>query len=87
MAAAIGDVMEVSETTGAIGDPNNRPFECRHKVACSCGRNCHGTTVVHKGEVTQVYYFADNSTEVDVVCEDGKTRRKMIVAPHGDVCF
>ena len=61
----------------------DRPFECR--PACSCGK-CNGTPTNYPGIVTGVIYFADNSVEIDVACEDGETRRTMVKAPSGDVC-
>lgn len=33
------------------------------------------------------FHYADNSIEVEQVARDGRTRRVMEVAPHGDLCF
>ena len=61
----------------------NRPSACRH--ACVCG-DCLGRIEEYPGTVKSVLLFADNSTEVDVLCDDGVVRREMLVAPHGDIC-
>ena len=74
-----------------------RPFECRgwspHPVTgvygggCKCGNNCHGETTVYPGTVEKVIYWADNSREAIVACDDGETRSVMLVHAHGDVCY
>jgi hypothetical protein len=62
----------------------NRPFECR--PVCRCGE-CNGHTTVYDGTVERVIYWADNSIEVMVRCDDGELRYRRLVGPHGDVCF
>lgn len=45
------------------------------------------TEVRHQWVVVQTYCFADNSEEVEEKSTlTGETRRRMTVAPHGDVC-
>ena len=61
-----------------------RPFECR--PACVCG-TCNGTTTEYPGMVDRVIYWADNSREAVVRCDDGKVRREMLAPPSGDACF
>lgn len=41
------------------------------------------TSVSETGKV----YYADNSTELHEVNRYGGTRRRVLVAPHGDACF
>jgi len=61
----------------------NRPHDCRH--VCVCG-DCNGHTSAHPGTVERVIPYADNSVEINVRCDDGRVRRAMVVAPHGDRC-
>lgn len=60
-----------------------RPFDCRY--SCKCGK-CNGSTTCYPGVVSKIIYWADNSTEAVVKCDDGQERRMMLRAPHGDVC-
>lgn len=62
----------------------NRPFACR--PVCRCGE-CNGRSVTYPGTVVQTWYYADNSIETEVRCDDGVTRYIRHVAPHGDLCF
>lgn len=61
-----------------------RPYDCR--FGCTCERGCNGTTTIYPGTVERVIYWADNSTEAVVACDDGETRRLMLAYPSGDVC-
>lgn len=72
----------------------NRPMACRtwspradgrYSSGCKCG-TCDGSTTRYPGTVEKVIHYADNSIEMEVACDDGQTRRVMLVAPHGDVC-
>jgi hypothetical protein len=59
----------------------NRSFDHR---ACGCG---NGTTTYAAGIVTGTTYYADNSIEVAVELESGRTVTVQTKAPSGDVCY
>lgn len=91
-----GDEIEVSVTVG-YRLVQNRPYPCgtwapdpnkggAYSSGCKCG-SCDGKTVVHKGIVEKVIYWADNSIDAEVRCEDGWLRVKHLAPPSGDVCF
>jgi hypothetical protein len=61
----------------------DRPFVCR--PSCSCG-NCNGRSENFWGYVDDVIYYADNSIEARVICDDGQTRTLRLAAPSGDTC-
>jgi hypothetical protein len=61
----------------------NRPFECQ--PTCTCG-GCNGTYTEYPGTVRETIYWADNSIESTVACDDGETRILRHKAPSGDVC-
>lgn len=67
---AKGDRVSVSELSGYVLT-QHRPYECR--VACSCGE-CNGHSTAYPGVVREVIYWADNSIEATVDCDDGETR-------------
>lgn len=77
---AKGDRYVVAELSG-YQLVQNRPLDHR---SCHCG---DGVTTYHVGTVEAVTYWADNSIDVVVRCEDGKVRTAQTVAPHGDACF
>ena len=79
---AVGDVTTFTEYT-KYTPIQYRPVPCRAGL-CVCGE-C-SAKVEHTGTVEDVLKFADNSVEVNVRCADGKLRRRMVVAPNGDVC-
>lgn len=91
-----GDRVTVPVLTG-YKLTQERPFECRgwsrhpetgeYGGGCKCGENCDGATTLHEGTVERVIYWADNSIESTVLCDDGERRTLHHVAPHGDVCF
>jgi hypothetical protein len=78
-----GDRVEVEVLTG-YRLHQERPFACR--PACTCG-SCYGTTTVYPGTVTNMLYYADNSIESEVLCDDGQTRTMRHKPPSGDVCY
>ena len=95
---AIGSRHSVPVLTGYVYH-QNRPFTCsawrpsklhpgQYTSDCegACGGNCNGATTHYPGTVTNVIYWADNSIDVEVRCDDGITRRDLIVSPHGDIC-
>lgn len=61
----------------------NRPFDCRY--SCHCG-TCNGSTTEYPGTVDNVIYWADNSVEAEVRCDDGEMRLLRLKPPSGDVC-
>jgi len=75
-----GDSFVVSELSG-YQLIQNRGLDHRH---CHCG---DGVTTYHAGTVEGVTYWADNSVDVAVRCEDGRLRTVQTIAPNGDVCF
>lgn len=80
---AKGDRVDVHELHG-YKLVQDRPFDCR--PSCKCGK-CNGQSTTHEGTVEKVYYYADNSVEAEVLCDDGKYRVLHLVAPHGDACY
>ena len=81
----VGDRVSVEEVRG-YKLIQERPFDCRGRE-CKCGKACHGTWTTYPGVVEQVYYYADNSIEASVMCDDGQRRVLRLVAPHGDLCY
>lgn len=61
-----------------------RPFNCR--MGCECG-TCDGTLHEYPGTVEQIIYYADNSIEAYVMCDDGERRMQRLSNPSGDVCY
>jgi hypothetical protein len=91
---AEGDRIQVPVLRGYTLE-QDRPMACRtygqyangsYGWGCKCGE-CHGNTILYPGTVERVVYYADNSTEVEVLCDDGTRRITQPVPPHGDVCF
>ena len=90
-----GDRYDVSVLTG-YKLHQERPGLCnqwaphpdtgRYTSGCKCGK-CNGVTTVHPGTVERLIYWADNSREAIVKCDDGETRRVMLAPPSGDICF
>lgn len=39
------------------------------------------------GTVTGIIAWADNSTDVEILTDDGDTVREQVMYPHGDACF
>ena len=78
-----GTRVEVSALEGYVLT-QHRPFECR--VKCECG-TCNGTTRKHIGTLRETVYWADNSIEAFIDCEDGETRIHRFTPPSGDACF
>lgn len=64
-----------------------RPFACRWTCRCFGPATCHGLTVHYPGTVSELIYWADNSREARVLCDDGRTRTLHLAPPSGDVCF
>jgi hypothetical protein len=79
---AAGDRVMVPVLTG-YRMVQDRPRECYYR--CVCG-DCYGHTVEYPGIVEKVIHYADNSIESEVMCDDGKRRRLIHAAPHGDPC-
>lgn len=77
-----GDRVTVSELKG-YRLVQNRPAECH--LVCVCGE-CNGKTIEHSGIAGKTRFYADNSIETPVACDDGRERRIRHEAPHGDPC-
>jgi hypothetical protein len=74
---AKGDRVEVHELTGYVLT-QHRPYECR--IACECGE-CNGRSTAYPGAVERVIYWADNSIEAEVACDDGRIRLLHLTPP------
>ena len=90
-----GDRVTISQLVG-YRLVQERPFECRgwaldprsgrYSGSCKCGE-CDGHTVTHSGTVEAIIYWADNSIEGTILCDDGVRRIERYAPPSGDVCF
>lgn len=88
-----GDRVVVTELRG-YRLSQDRPSACnwgpeadgRYTSNCKCGGNCNGTSVEFPGTVDEIIYWADNSVEATVQCDDGERRRLRLRAPYGDLC-
>lgn len=76
----VGDRYIVGELSG-YQLIQNRSFDHRN---CHCG---NGIITYSAGTVTGRTFWADNSIDVTVTLEDGRTVTDQIAAPSGDVCF
>jgi hypothetical protein len=73
-----------------------RPFDCRgwskdprtgeYHGGCKCG-TCDGETVYYPGTVWQRIYWADNSIDLGVRCDDGQLRTHQLTPPSGDASY
>ena len=77
-----GDRVSVFEQQGYTLH-QHRPGDCRG--CCKCGE-CEGHSVEFPGTVDEVVYWADNSIEAMVACDDGQRRILRLSAPSGDPC-
>jgi hypothetical protein len=90
-----GDRVLMTVWTGSVLI-QHRPFECRgwskdprtgeHGAGCTCGE-CDGVTTYVPGTVWQKIYWADNSVDLGVKCDDSKMRTYQLKPPSGDACY